>query len=359
MEMNVHPAVAVIAICGLTMWLMACEAEGTPGTSTPEVEEDSTPVAGFEVKAIDLSRTVQVAGTVEPVERVRLKAGVEGVLERVEVEEGDEIKKGALVARSDDSEMRAEKRRAQAILEKVKGKLERKKPLVEIEAVRRAEVDDLEAEIGVAEAEVDLWKTRIERSQITAPKDATVAERHVDPGGFVTSGEAIVNLVDLSTLVVPASMSERDVASVDSGDSVELSVDAEPGRSLEGSIRRIYPTADADSRRVPVEIAIDDIPEDVVVKPGFRARTSIDVDRRQDVLAIPDEALLASTPDDPFVYVIDDDELVRQPVTTGAERRNLTEITEGLEEDDVIVGTNPTNLSEEMRVHVSEWVEHR
>lgn len=154
-------------------------------------------------------------------------------------------------------------------------------------------------------------------------------------------------------------MSERDVVHLDPGQTIEVVVDAYPERKLEATIRRIFPTADADSRRVTVEIALSEIPEQMRVQPGFLARASIEVDRRPDALAVPGEALLASSPGDRFVYAVENDELVRRSVTTGVERRNWTEIVDGLDAGDVIVGTNPTNLREGTRVHVSEWVEGR
>ncbi len=350
----------LLAFIGAALFVAACSAEGSPGpASDDDADESSTPVAGYKLEPLDLSKTARTSGTIEAVERIRLKSQIGGVLTTLNVEEGDSVRAGDILATSELAELRAELRRAQAEATKFRRQYERKKPLVDREAIRQAEVDDLSSELEIAESEVELWETRIELSQVRAPKDAVVTERHVDPGGYVSADEPIVDLADLSTLVVPVRLSERDVVHLDRDQPVQIMVDAYPLRPLDGSIRRVFPTADADSRRVTVEVAIDELPDDMVVQPGFLARLSLPVDRRDEALAIPDAALLASSPDDRFVYVIEDDHLVQRSVTTGVARRNLTEVVDGLEAGDVIVGTNPTNLREDTRVHVSEWVEVR
>ncbi len=349
------PSWRIALLIGL--FAVACSAEGSPESAGDEISEDSTPVAGYELLPRDLSKVVQSSGTIEPRERIRIKSHMEGVLTAVNIEEGDEVSRGDVLATSELSELRAQLRRAQAEAAAYRQRYKRRKPLVDSNAVRQDEVDELRSNLEIAESEVALWETRIELSRVTAPRDAVVTSRHVDPGGFVVAGEPIVDLVDVSKLRLPVRLSERDVVRIDTGQPVDVFVDAYPERSLGAVIRRVFPSADADSRRVTVEIELSDIPDDMTVQPGFLARVSLVVDRRRDVLAVPDQSLLASTSEDRFVYLVENDHLVRRDVETGVSRRNWTEIHEGLTAGDIIVGTKPTNLREGTRVHVSEWVE--
>ena len=330
------------------------------GESAPAPEddgEDSTPVAGYEVETQDLSHTVRVSGTVEPDEWFRLKSHEAGVLTTLNVEEGDRVERGELLASTELSEYRAELERTRAEISQLQRQLERKEPLLEREAIQEAEIEDLRSEIEVAERQADVWDTRISLGELRAPSDAVVTTRYVDPGSSVSANEEVLELADLSTLLLPVRMSEREVVQLESGQVVEVTVDAYPERSLDASVRRVFPTADPDSRRVTVELALEELPGDMEIKPGFRARANIDIDRRQEMLAVPGESLLASDGDDEILYVIEDHELVERSVESGIERRNWTEITSGLEPGEVVVGANPTNLREGMRVHVSQWVD--
>lgn len=148
------------------------------------------------------------------------------------------------------------------------------------------------------------------------------------------------------------------MVNLDEGQRAELTIDAYPEETFSGTIQRIYPSADDNSRLFTVEITMRAEQQDLVIRPGYLARIAVDGDRRENVIAVPSESLLASEQDDRFVYIINEDErLERRDVRTGIERRNWTQIVEGLEEGDRIAGANPSNLREEMLVNVTRWVE--
>lgn len=348
-------AIALLAL-GTVAILVGCSPGETDAAVSQAEEEDSTPVAGYELQPRDLSRTASVSGTIEPLETYRLSSYADGVLTTLNVQEGDRVDAGDVLAATQLEEYRAERDRAEAEVEKLKRELERKRPLAERDAIQIAEIEQLEGDLNIAQREVHVWNTRIDLGTLVAPTDAVVTKRHVDPGTTVAANEQLLELADVSELVVPVRMSERDVGAIDRDEPVEVRLDAYPDEPMEASIRRVFPGADESSRRVTVELKLDDVADGVEPKPGFRARATIEVDRRVDRLAVPSQSLLASDGDDEIVYVIDEDKLVTRSVETGVQRRNWTEIVDGLEAGDVIVGTNPTNLREGTRVHVSQWV---
>ncbi|MEX0780088.1 MAG: hypothetical protein WD037_10140 [Balneolales bacterium] len=111
---------------------------------------------------------------------------------------------------------------------------------------------------------------------------------------------------------------------------------------------------------ISVEILLRTGQQDEVIRPGYLARVRLDADRRENVLAVPSESLLASTQDETFVYVINsENRLERRDVVSGIERRNWTQVLNGLEEGDVIVGGNPGNLRENLSVEVSRWIDDK
>lgn len=161
------------------VFVLACTAEGSPEPVDESEDEDSTPVAGYELEPRDLSKVVRTSGTVEPRERIRIKSPIGGVLKTLSVEEGDSVRRGELLAKSELSEMRAELRRAQAQVDAYQRRYDRRKPLADRDAVRQDEVEELQSSIEIAESEVELWQTRIELSKVSAPRDAVVTARHV------------------------------------------------------------------------------------------------------------------------------------------------------------------------------------
>ncbi|WP_158607309.1 efflux RND transporter periplasmic adaptor subunit [Rhodohalobacter sp. SW132] len=336
-----------------TLILFSCS-ENEPQESS--AQQSGTPVAGYEVIQQDLSRTVSASGAVEALHIRIAGAPFAGIIESVDVEEGDEISRGDRLAAYDLTETEAELRRSEAQVHEVRQRVERIERLLDGDAISRSEYEDVQAELAVAEAEKEVWQTRAELGVVRAKTEGVVTERYIEPGSPVSANEQLFRIEDTSTLVIRAGMSELDVIHIDRGDSVRVYLDAYPDQPIEATVRRIFPSAESSSRRFLVEVALTNSPE-IIVRPGFMGRATFDVDRREKTLAVPSEALLASQRGEQFLFKIENDSLVRVDVEIGVARRNRTEITSGLLEGDVVVGTNPTNLNEGAHVRITEWIE--
>ncbi len=319
--------------------------------------ERVTAVAGYEIKPRDLSRSVRVSGNVEPLRYVTIASQMSGTIRDITVEEGNRINQGQVVATLDVSEQRAELERATALRVRAQAEYERTKELFERDLVSRAEYDNARAELSVTESDEKLWRTRVDFGQIRSPKNAVVTRRYAEVGDAVGTNDAVFQITDMSMLVVRVGVSELDAVHLKSGDDVDIRIDAFPDTDFTGTIRRIFPGIEEDSRLVTVEVLLGNIPGGTFVRPGNLARLTFTVDQREDVIAVPSESLLASTREKSFVYVIEEDHLRQRDVVPGVQRRNWTEIREGLQPGDIIVATNPTNLAEGTRVKVTQWRE--
>jgi len=342
-------------IVGLLLFLYGCgDGAADQSENNPE-RERFTAVAGYELKQRDLSRIVRVSGNVEPLRYVTIASQMSGSIRQLHVEEGDRVRGGDIVATLDVSEQRAELERATALRVRAQAEYERTKGLYERDLVSRAEYDNARADLHVTESDEKLWQTRVDFGQIRAPKDAVITRRYVEEGDAVAANEAVFQITDMTMLVVKVGISELDAVHLNQGDEVDIHIDAYADTEFTGTIRRIFPSVEEDSRLVTVEVLLDSISDGISVRPGNLARLEFAVDRREDILAVPSESLLASTRERSFVYVIEDDHLKQRDVVPGVQRRNWTEIREGLQPGDVIVATNPTNLAEGTRVRVTQW----
>jgi len=347
--------VSPLLILFLLIILYGCgDGAADQSANNPE-RERYTAVAGYELKQRDLSRVVRVSGNVEPLRYVTIASRMSGSIRQLHVEEGDRVREGDVVAMLDVSEQRAELERATALRIRARAEYERTKELYERDLASRAEYDNARADLQVAESDEKLWQTRVDFGQIRAPKDAVITRRYVEEGDAVSANEAVFQITDMTMLVIKVGISELDAVHLNQGDEVDIRIDAYSDTEFTGTIRRIFPSVDEDSRLVTVEVLLDNIPEGISVRPGNLARLEFTVDRREDILAVPSESLLASTRERSFVYVIEDERLKQRDVVPGVQRRNWTEIRDGLQPGDIIVATNPTNLAEGTRVRVTQW----
>jgi RND family efflux transporter MFP subunit len=332
-------------------WLAGCGSDESASTGSRGEGRPSLPVRAYEVSRIDLSRRVQVASPVEPLRTVALAARTDGIIESVEVEEGDRVEAGQLLANIDVSEQRAEMARAQAALREAEANFERIQRLRDRDYIDEASFVTAQSELDVARTLVDLWQTRVDFGQITAPIDGYVIARMVEPGAAISQLGTAFEIANLDALVARIGVSELDVAEIRPGDQVPVSVDALRDQpAIEGVVRRVFPAADGASRLVTVEIELPDAYARGV-RPGFLARADLRVDYKQGVLAVPAGSVGMGDPS--YVMVINqNNELQRRAVTTGIIRGDWREILGGIETGDRIVSSNPLDLAEGDRVRI-------
>ena len=341
-----------LVVLGIFVALLAgCSNEEPAASGSRSEGRPSLPVRAFEVSQRDLSRHIQVASPVEPLRTVALAARTDGIIEAVEVEAGDRVEAGQLLAQIDVSEQRAELARAEAALREAEANFARIQRLRDRDYIDEASFVTARSELDVARSDVDLWRTRVDFGRITAPFDGYVIGRMVEAGAAIARLGTAFELADLDELVTRIGVSELDVAEIRPGDRVPVAIDAlRDEAAIKGVVRRVFPAADGASRLVTVEISLPDA-YGRGVRPGFLARADLRVDYKQGVLAVPAGSVGMGDP--AYVMVIDEEfQLRRRAVTTGIIRGDWREIIGGLEPGDRIVSSNPLDLVEGARVRI-------
>ena len=217
------------------------------------------------------ARTVTATGTVEPIRTVTINSQLAGAVRSVPVQEGDAVRAGTLLARLDSRELEAQLGSARATLEVARRAAERAETLRKQEIITVAEYERDVAAHAAARATFEQLQTRIGYASVRAPIAGVVLTKNVEMGDIVANQSVLFTIGDVSTLVVRLPISELDVTALDQGDAVSLLMDAVPGRSLPGRIRRIFPSGDPTTRLVPVEVVLAGEAAREA-RPGFLAR---------------------------------------------------------------------------------------
>lgn len=333
--------------------LAACGRGGeASGAQRPGGTARAVPVAVAEVAPRDLSRSVVVVGPVEPVRTIGVNALLAGTVLAVHAQEGDRVRQGQLLAELDARETRAQYERAQAVLANAQTTFERNEQLAKTQIITDAEFQLSRSAYEVAKNDAELWRTRLAFTRIAAPSTGVVTAKHVEAGTAVSPNQRMFDLADMSLLVVRVQVSERDVVHVRLGGTVTVAFDAYPETPTTGTVRRVFPTANAESRLVPVEVALGRLPEGVVARPGFLARVTFHLDRRAGALAVPAPAIGVAQ-EGAYVFVVDADSVVRRDVALGVTADGWVEVAQGLRAGELVVTSGHTNLRSGTRVRVA------
>lgn len=337
-----------VAACALVLACADEEAGGrSPGPGGPgSAEERVVPVETAIVQLSSLSRDVTVSGVVEPLRTVGVNSQLSSTVLFVGAEEGDRLAAGQVLARLESAELQAAVASAEANHEVAKAAWERARQLHEEQIVTLAEYERDRAAFAAAEATLEQLRTRLGYATIRSPLAGVVLEKNVEAGDLVAAQQQLFRVADVSTLVVRVGVSELDVVQLAEGDTLEVVLDAFPDQPVRGRIRRVFPSADPQSRLVPVEVALE---PGSPARPGFLARVELRFDARDEVPVIPAGAVVRGEGGQ-AVFVVQDGRAVRRPVQVGPTYEGRVEVESGLVTGDVVVVKGNASLRDGARV---------
>ncbi len=316
-------------------------------------EEDTSgiPIAYAEAEIRDLSGRRTITAPVVAYKRVYITAQTSGRIEEVHFEEGDHVHAGDLLARMDTRRQEAQLRKARASLRETERQYQRSRKLFEDDVIPQSEYDAIARLLEEAEAEAGLWEVEVELGRAHAPVDAVVTDRLIEVGTTVSENERLFTIEDHDLLVVRPGLSERDVIHLEKGRDIALRFDIYPDDDFRGTIRRIFPAADAITRLFTVEVEIDQDAAPQKILPGYLARLDFVTEQRDQVVAIPPESIWHEE-EEAFVFVISDNEVSKRRVETGIRRDGWLEVLTGLESGEKVAAANLENLQDGAEVEV-------
>ena len=337
---------------------------------------------------------VSTNGKIEPVQNFEAHAPIATTVKRLLVKEGDHVHKGQLLLQLDDADIRTQATRAQAQVraaqadqsaitkggtqeevltlnsQLTKARGARDLAQHNLEAMRRLEQEGaaspgevrqaedtlqraqadftlleqkqkdryskpeaarIEAQGAEAQAAYDAAKDALLKSSVRAPFDGMVYSLPVKQGAFVSAGELLLQEADLARVLVRAFVDEPDVGRLQSGQRVEVTWDAVPGRTWIGAVNTVPSTVKLrGSRNVGETTCVVDN-KDIRLLPNVNVGVTIVVAEHSNVLTLQRDALRIDETK-PYVYRIVDNHLKRQPIEFSLQNLTRVEITSGLSE---------------------------
>ena len=302
---------------------------GGGGAAPNAVTVEATPVV-----FTAMPQTITAVGSVRSDESVTLRPEVTGRIAEIRFREGQQVQKGALLVKLDDSVAKADAEQARANLWLAKAKSDRAAELQQKGFVSAQAKDEAEGSLRVAQATVQSAEARLAKMEIRAPFSGVIGLRQVSVGDYVKDGQDMVNLEAIEALKVDFKVPETFLRQVQVGQSMQLTLDAIPGRTYEGKVLAINPLVDAAGRSVVIRAQIRNT--NATLRPGMFARVRLITDAKADTLVVPEQALVPQG-EDQFVFKVVDDRAQRTRVEIGQRRDGKVEILRGVAAKDMVV----------------------
>jgi len=360
--------------------------------------DESVPIRTAQVEQGQIRSLIATNGKIEPVTNFEAHAPVSASVERVLVKEGAEVRKGQLLVVLDDADARTQAARAETQLKAAqadlaaierggsqeevlnldvqltKARTDRDSAQRNLDALKKlqqegaasagevreaenaltradsqmaflkekqtkrysnAEVAHVQAQRDEARAADDAAQDTLAKSNVRAPFDGIVYSLPVKQGGFVASGDLLLQVADLRTVLVRAFVDEPDVARLAPGDPIQITWDATPARVWQATVNQIPSTVKLHSSRNVGEITSIVDNKDLKLLPNINVGVTITAAEHNNVLVIPREALRTDD-STPYVLQVVDHKLKRCNVETAITNLTQVEITHGVSAKNLI-----------------------
>jgi HlyD family secretion protein len=385
MRVRPLPVIVVCLIVAVVAWLSIQKALGPP-------------LPAYQVSAKPLVQTVVATGRVAALSRAQVGSQVTGVVLERRVKEGDRVEPGDVLAvlRADDleaavREARAELaqleestrpqaeaalREAEIALTQAARESQRRRALFQERAIPKEELERaVQAEAAaraaaekarlvarslvsgnpnetLARARLANAEAQLAKTIIRAELSGTVLTRNAEPGDLVQPNRVLFEIARDGDTEILVPIDEKNLQALAMGQSALCVTDAYPTQAFTARIRYIAPSVDPQRGTVDVRLVVDNPPE--FLREDMTVSVNVETGRRDSALVVPNDALLAVRGNDATVWRVVDGRATRRKVQLGLRGLVQTEVTQGLESDDLVLADAASSVSEGQRVRVHE-----
>ena len=260
----------------------------------------------------DIIIDAQANGVIEPITIVEVKSKASGVITKMTVETGTKVNPGDLLVQIDTRDVQNRYDQAKAALDAAETKLsvsendkKRNEDMFKARVITPQEYEQVavsyenaKSAVVSAKASLDLAKQSLEDATVKAPSEGTIIEKDVSEGtviasatGSVSGGTTIVKMADLGVVRIRALFNETDIGNVHPGEPANVTVDAYPDRRFGGVVEKIEPQAVVQQNVTMFPVLVNLTNNEGLLKPGMNGEVSVLIDERDDVVAIPNDAI--------------------------------------------------------------------
>jgi HlyD family secretion protein len=338
--------VAVAALAGAIVATVSWRGHDAPIGPTAPVERGM------------IERIVVASGTIEPEHLVEVRSKVSGIIQQLQVDAGDRVVAGQVIAEIDRETLEAAVREARAVVHEAEVEhdhaaveLQRREKLFRRGIESNDVLDRVRADHASAGARLERARATLQRLEeelgyatITAPIDGVVLQRDLNVGAAVasvasvTGGTVLMTIADTSQMHLLGVVDENEIAHVHVGMDARIRTETYTDRTFPGRVRKIASIGDRKNNVTSFKVEVTVLDGIDALWPRMSADADIISEVHDNALIVP-EATLLYKGNDIFVEVVghaSEPQVTQRAVRTGVSNHNRVEILDGLAEGDVV-----------------------
>jgi membrane fusion protein, multidrug efflux system len=287
------------------------------------------------------------SGTVEASQTIPLNFQITGIVKEVYVDAGEDVRKGKILARIDDTDPKNMYLTMLAKYSQAQDAYDRLKTVHEQGSLPEIKWVEMKTNLDQAKASLELAKNNLGKCDLVAPVDGTVGRRNIEPGqsslGLLS---APIELVRIEKVLIKISVPENEINSIKKGNKASISVMAANGKRFDGEVTNICPVAETMSRTYTVKVTVENPQREL--KPGMVCDVTLNSGKESSVLVIPYQAVGKDSDGRNYVFLVNNENksVKKQAVVVGKYNCDNIEILNGLKEGDQVVASGMEKLAD-------------
>lgn len=302
------------------------------------------------IKNTTISDGIAISGLLLPDEEVSLSFETSGKITSINFQEGTHVKEGQLLAKVNDAQLQAQLRKLEVQLKLAEDRVFRQNALLEREAVSKEAYEQVQTDLAMLKAEIDMVKANIDLTELRAPFDGIIGLRQVSEGAYANPSTIVASLTKISPLKIEFSVPERYAGIVKDGSNLNFSIDGQ----LKTFTAKVYAT----------ESHVDPITHTFAMRgmypntdgklmPGRFANVNLKTQEINDAITIPSEAIVPEMGIDK-VYLYKSGKAEPVTITKGIRNEARVQVLKGLELGDTIITSGTLQLRTGLSVTLDE-----
>ncbi len=302
-----------------------------------------------EIEPGSLKIQTTYVGSLLPNQRVLMRSQIDGVIENIDFEEGDKITKEKRLIDISTKELQLKLKIAIADSNLAEVNIKRDEKLASSNLISSSQLDQTRTRAESARLNKELAGISLKKSLISSPLDGTIKTRHVKVGEFVRKGDKLVEILDLSRVIVKVNIPELEILEIKIGQKVEIALYIMEDIIFSGEVKNIGLEADSNNRTFPVEIHVSN--SERMLRPGMLARATFTKSIEDQQIVIPRHTILEKELGR-VVYVFDKGKVFQRDILVGLSQRDQVQVIKGLKKGEMIVVEGHNKLSDGEEVNV-------
>lgn len=321
-----------------------------PTKAAPQARKRTLNVTAEVIKKTSISDGIIITGLLLPDEEVSLSFETSGKITAINFEEGTHVKEGQLLAKVNDAQLQAQLRKLEVQLKLAEDRVYRQNALLEREAVSKEAYEQVQTDLAMLKAEIDMVKANIALTELHAPFDGIIGLRQVSEGAYATPSTIVASLTKTSPLKIEFAVPERYAGIVKNGANLSFKVEGH----LKPFSAKVYATESyVDPTTHTFAIRALYANSNGQLMPGRFANVDLKTQEFDDAITIPSQAIIPEMGIDK-VYLYKSGKAQPVTITKGIRNESRAQILEGLSIGDTIITSGTLQLRTGLSVTLDE-----